>query len=343
MTQPLIARAPGKLFLLGEYAVLDGAPAIVAAVDRSIEVRIARLKTRTVRISAPGQSENLEFPAGAPPAQHSALRFALRAYAHAIAARPPAADAGLELCITSHLDGDNGVKLGLGSSAAVTVAVVAAILALTDRKTAPRHADGWRPDDVFPIAWRAHRDAQGGVGSGADVAASTYGGIVRFEPRGFAVPRVVPLPRPVDAILLTAWTGAAAATVELVKHYTALPRAGARMAFRHASRACVDWLARALQRGTFSAAALDAGGAALAQLAAATGLPLLTPRLTELVAIARTHGGAAKPAGAGGGDCGIALASNAAAAQRIQAAWRAAGILPLDVSVSGTGVTVATA
>src|SRR5207247_1999193 len=38
----VVARAPGKIFLTGEYAVLAGAPALVAAVDRQAEVRIAR-------------------------------------------------------------------------------------------------------------------------------------------------------------------------------------------------------------------------------------------------------------------------------------------------------------
>ena len=34
------ARAPGKLFLTGEWAVLRGAPALVAAIDRHVEVAI---------------------------------------------------------------------------------------------------------------------------------------------------------------------------------------------------------------------------------------------------------------------------------------------------------------
>ena len=36
----LSARAPGKLVALGEYAVLDGAPAVVLALDRYAEVSI---------------------------------------------------------------------------------------------------------------------------------------------------------------------------------------------------------------------------------------------------------------------------------------------------------------
>src|SRR5262249_57418280 len=37
----VVACAPGKIFRTGEYAVLGGAPALVAAVDRVAEVRIA--------------------------------------------------------------------------------------------------------------------------------------------------------------------------------------------------------------------------------------------------------------------------------------------------------------
>ena len=37
-----IIRAPGKIVLAGEYAVLDGAPAIVLAINRGVECEIAK-------------------------------------------------------------------------------------------------------------------------------------------------------------------------------------------------------------------------------------------------------------------------------------------------------------
>ena len=66
----IVARAPGKLVALGEYAVLDGGPAVVLAVDRFVEVTMAastdgayRLVTRagetTERVLVPGQSSGV--------------------------------------------------------------------------------------------------------------------------------------------------------------------------------------------------------------------------------------------------------------------------------------------
>lgn len=60
-------------------------------------------------------------------------------------------------------------KAGLGSSAAVTVAVVRALM------------PGAGDETVYRIAYKAHSRAQGGVGSGFDVAASAYGATIVYE------------------------------------------------------------------------------------------------------------------------------------------------------------------
>src|SRR5207244_938155 len=67
-------------------------------------------------------------------------------------------------------------KIGLGTSAATTVAVVAAVLAAhgvaIDRPTFRRQ--------VFRLALVAHTRAQGGRGSGIDVAAAAHGGLIEY-------------------------------------------------------------------------------------------------------------------------------------------------------------------
>ena len=59
----ITAQAPGKLLLLGEYAVLEGAPALVVAVDRLARVRVA--SAERFEISAPQVGiDGLEFAPG---------------------------------------------------------------------------------------------------------------------------------------------------------------------------------------------------------------------------------------------------------------------------------------
>jgi phosphomevalonate kinase len=338
MTERLVARAPGKLFLLGEYAVLDGCPAIVAAVGGHIAVQVEPVAhSHAVEIDAPGIG-SAAFSSAAPPAAAGPLRFVIAAFCAAARRAPGLSQRGVRIGIASRLAARDVGKVGLGSSAAVTVAVVAALLA---------SAGGWPAVEVdratvLSAALEAHRVAQGGVGSGADVAASVYGGVVRFQPRNGSPPQVTQLALPSAATLAAAWSGEVAATEGLATTYlaTGSDRAAVRAAFVDASRACVDRFVSAVECGQVSLAAVNANGDILEHLGDALALPLLTPRLRQLVQIARGHGAAAKISGAGSGDCGIALTADPAAAQRVQAAWAAAGLTPLDVQISREGVTV---
>src|SRR3954469_20493961 len=167
--QAMIATAPGKLIVTGEYAVLDGAPAIVVAVDRRA---IAR-RNATPRGSSPF----------------------LVSVAEEIAARrgetDPAARAALEVSVDSTAFYNRATKLGLGSSAAVTVAATA--LALEQGEVGgggpaggaagllPRGIATINQREILTIALAAHARAQGprgARGSGADIAASVYGGTI---------------------------------------------------------------------------------------------------------------------------------------------------------------------
>lgn len=335
MSDGWVARAPGKLFLLGEYAVLDGCPAVVAAINRHIKVQSQRaVRAGVVRINAP-ECGAVEFPAAQPPATEGSLRFVIAAY-HAVLSRfPELAQRGCSLTITSALAGEGAVKVGLGSSAAVTVAAVAALAAAAGAEL-DRQA-------LFGIAFAAHRAAQDSTGSGADVAASVYGGLVLFQPRGQSLPVVTPLALPRHTQLLVVWSGEPASTADLVKQYLSARNgsAAARAAFVAASRSAVDSFVVGLRQGVLSHAAIDENADALDRLGQQLGLPIVTPRLAQLIAVGRAHGGAAKTSGAGGGDCGFALTRDTLVAERIRSAWRAAQLVPLDIAPDPTGVTVA--
>jgi len=149
-------RAPGKVMLFGEYAVLEGATARVAAVEAW-----ARASAHTPADAATYRVHG-EVVAAPGPFVEAAL---------ATVEALPAAVWDLDSRAFSIECADGGrTKLGLGSSAAITVAAVGAGRALAGMSA--------RPQDVLEPALIAHRAAQGGRGSGADVAASTLGGVV---------------------------------------------------------------------------------------------------------------------------------------------------------------------
>src|SRR5699024_4195204 len=74
--------APGKLFLIGEYAVLDGAAAVLSAVDRRVQVRTTTANDGYWHIHAPDIGINAlrlnadgTLPTGLGAGQHRRLRL----------------------------------------------------------------------------------------------------------------------------------------------------------------------------------------------------------------------------------------------------------------------------
>lgn len=359
-------RAPGKLMIAGEYAVLEPhQPSLVVAVDRYVNVEIALSPENLVSMPDWGLTGvrfadlggTIRFTPSEP-----RLRFVERALAVTLAylREQFLLTLPFHLTITSELDSADGRKFGLGSSAAVVVAVVAAVLNLLgDADEGPPS-----PDVVFKLAAIAHFQAQGS-GSGADVAASTYGGWLRyasFHPewlrarleRGGSLYSLLDehwpflsvehLAAPEDLCLCVGWTGAPVSTGPMIARVQALRTTNpeAYGSFLKASAEAVEKLAAALEGGQ-SARALEAiaeNREALRRVGEAAAVAIETPGLADLVRWAEVCGGAAKPSGAGGGDCGLALIAGAERALSLQAAWRKAGIEPLDLAVSETGATV---
>jgi phosphomevalonate kinase len=127
------------------------------------------------------------------------------------------------------------------------------------------------------------------------------------------------------------------------RRHSAAAERQAREEFVAASRDAVERFLDGLRHGRIAAPAITDAERALAQLGADAGLPLLTPELDRLVALAERAGAAAKLSGAGGGDCALALVPDPIAAGRVRAQWRGGGYAVLDLRHGAPGVSVAQA
>ncbi|MCV6593508.1 MAG: hypothetical protein OIF48_11185 [Silicimonas sp.] len=153
------ASAPGSIMITGEHAVVYGHRAMVAAIEQRVQVSLAPRSDRRIRISseiAPPLEASLDGLAEGGP-----YRFVLAA----LALWQDRLPTGFDLEITSQID----PTLGLGSSAAVTIACLAALAAHAG-DSADLHAQAH--GIILQIQGR---------GSGADLAASLKGGLLAYR------------------------------------------------------------------------------------------------------------------------------------------------------------------
>ncbi len=265
--------APGKLFLSGEYAVLEGAAAVVTTVDARAFATIENVSTRVSPV--------------------------LRAVADMVSGdiftdRPPGVH------VNSDVFSANGIKLGFGSSAAVCAAACGMLfehagLPINDNR-----------DRILEIASKAHFAAQGSRGSGADVAAGVLGGTILFSAKGAR-----PMANEPGICVKVVWTGRASSTVELLDRVRDLERSD-RPGYRRRMDDLLDLagaLEEAYSQGEINRIVELTGeySRAMKRLGQEAGTPIVTQEHQRVMTIAAETGGAAKPSGAGGGDCAVAV------------------------------------
>ena len=305
--------AAGKLFFAGEYGVLHGGTAVVAAVDR-------RVLAHFVPGAAPSSPVVAEACA------------AVEAHARATGATLPAGAPVIDSAALS----EDGRKLGLGSSAAVAAAAVAT---LQEAAGVDVEAERWL---VFVLAERAHRAAQGGRGSGADVAAAVFGGVLAYTRPEVGAPTARALLPPAGITPVVVSTGTPSGTVDLVR---AVERLAARDPGAHARRLreirqAADSFLAAYESDHAPALvrAVAAAHAALGALGRDADQPIVTPALEAASALAGELGGAAKPSGAGGGDVGVAFFPDPESAQRFRARADGRGLRILSINTGAPGL-----
>ncbi|WP_297450025.1 phosphomevalonate kinase [uncultured Corynebacterium sp.] len=348
-----IGRGCGKLYLTGEYAVMDvDGLAVIAGVDRYVTARCrdaepSQSVSRVYSSYYGPQGRVIDVDAPDDIVTH-AISLIYRIAADALDNLPRP----LNILIESDLDdADSGAKYGLGSSGAVAVAVTRAL---------GLHL-GMELDSlqVYKIAMVATLLA-GAAGSGGDIACSAHGGVVLYRrPDPTALAELVK----VDAVaavtapwpnlridcradlgglqLLVGWTGSPVKTDSQLKK-----AGGADRDFVRGVSSISEKLWQALADADHAAAfaCLRENRTLLQDYERERAVCIETEKLKALADIADAAGAAGKSSGSGGGDCGIALvgASNGGGAAGdaeeiaadIAARWRSAGIQSLPLKLA---------
>lgn len=321
---PIVASAPGKVLLSGEYAVLDGAPAIGAAVNRRAIVTIENIDSNWHIVNAPGHTETegrfrqasdgLQWCSGGE-------MYSLLEHVWLASKVMPETMLSLELDTRSFRDPNSGAKIGIGSSAALSVALATALCTLPS-------GDG----DVAGVAEIGHRAFQQGLGSGVDVVCSLVGGVIEYR-RDERLYEPVAWPDGLYYKLL--WSGVAADTQAQLDHLQQADDRPSRSALGDAATEIARiWRDGSAQRIVDE---FEIYIDALRRFSVDHGLGIFDAGHADLAEIAATQGLVYKPCGAGGGDIGIVLGVDEAALASFVSSPAAAGFTELDVIIDPNG------
>ncbi|MBW2733147.1 MAG: hypothetical protein JRH20_12210 [Deltaproteobacteria bacterium] len=310
--------APGKLMLAGEYSVLlPNGVAWALAIPLGVEVEV----TPSPRWKLVREDLALTWTEGDPRVPE-ALRFAHTAMA---LTRERLDLAPQRLSMRPRAGVETGArKPGVGGSAAICAAICAVLHTIDD------DALDERRDTIFEAALEAHRTAQGGRGSGYDVATVVYGDLTVFHsasPEAPACARALPWPTGLYALAGSAGSGANTRSLlgRLEARHADDPLK-VQAALQELAKPVVDLEAIFKNHAiTELFAALSTCQQALERFDRELSLGVITPAITRLLEIAAHEGVTAKVSGAGGGDSVIALSDNPEQLQRLTRAWRETG------------------
>ena len=355
----ITSKAPGKLFIAGEYAVVEpGQGAIVASVSRYLTVTIDETtivgtltSTQNPNVIVKWTRENELFQAKTDH-PYGLVEEAILVAEQYVRECRTATNALYSLSITSELDdAKRGIKYGLGSSGAVVVATIQAIL---DFYKTPH-----TPLLVYKLSVLTNlRLSQ--RGSFGDIAASSFGGMVYYTSpdrsallvklqsntikeicdtdwKDLTIERLPEIP---NFTLLVGWTRQVAITDSLIqateKKRKVETDSEFYKEFLKKSHAIVQGLQKAWKNKDIKALqeGIRANRALLNEFAREMQLEIETPALQTLCDLAEQVGACAKTSGAGGGDCGICFTQNETERQQIETKWAKAQIQVLPLTIA---------
>jgi len=301
------ASAPGKVVLSGEYAVLVGAPAVCMAIDRRAHVTIAASNSEHHVVSRVGiNSKPCRFKSsdGVIEWIDAGDDFALLEVVWETVGLAPTTNVALQLDTSEFSDVATGNKTGIGSSAALTVALTAA---LDELSSGEQNSNVPEPATA---AFDAHQKFQGGRGSGVDIATSVTGGLIEYVMTGRETHQ---LTWPNELAYALIWTGAPASTTQKLDRLARSKPRPSRAALVYSARR----LGKAWREGRADNILYEYHDYinVLREFSVDHDIGIFDAGHAELVLAARAAGLVYKPCGAGGGDVGIVLADSEAAVE----------------------------
>jgi len=280
----------GKIMLSGEYAVLHGGTAVLMPVPNHLVIEDAE-EVQPDPIS-PTVKKALDFPIDE-----------LKSFEKTDGMPRIKID---DSQFFSHDSEGRKIKLGLGLSAAEAVAVVALRFEIAGFP--------WieNIEKVVRYAFKIHNDVQGGMGSGADIAACATGHPIKFRRKNDRLqiePFDLEHAHEMSPMKLV-WTGVAADTRMHVRKFTewlsgdsdSKRLLGKLIA---ASDALADAWFVVSQVELFEK--IDEFISVIHQISDRANLSIYLPIHYELEKWAKQNGGRAKPTGAGGGDMALLI------------------------------------
>lgn len=356
-------QVPGKLMIAGEFAVLEPYHKLIAmAVNRFVYVDIKPSERNQLTLEKL-QLTNLNWvftndqvKIDSEDKRVDFVQEAMTIACKYLAERGTTIE-NFSLRVKSELDDKStGKKFGLGSSAAVVVGVITAILQYHMKKKP-------EPLLIFKLAAISHIAAQGN-GSGADVAASAYGGIIQYSSfqadwlrekyeeshtllelleMDWKYLSIKPITLLEHIHIRVGWTGSPASTGNLVNQILQLKERNFNkyQDFLRDSEEAVEHFLKGVQTENLPQLlqGIKQNRAALVTVGKEAQTELETSMITQLCNLAEELGGAAKQSGAGGGDCGIAFMPSIESANHLTHVWEEAGIIPLELQPYFNGAT----
>jgi phosphomevalonate kinase len=363
----LIIKTPCKLILSGEWAVLEqNHPCIVLPINRFVTAKISHaqkfilnapdINVFNLYFSVDPKNGKIFYNTLIPKDIKKKLKLSLCAIGHSIkflhenniTIIPFKLILNSSQTVFKKPDG-NILKLGLGSSAAITVSICKAILGLHNIDIYSNTIK----DLIFKLSAIAHLRAQNGIGSCCDIAASCYQVPIiytRFDPTYLSCNNnslsscvksiwpglsIKPVYIPPDLILCTGYTGKSVFTPDLISRLQDYKKNN----LSEYNALCVEIsqivkaLVLALKNNDSKKICelINLNSQVLSKLSLCSGLSLDSGKMGKLVLLAKQAGACAKISGAGAGDCGIALCFDKKTEQKVKASWRNSGIIPLDL------------